>query len=153
LEKTDTTTVVSTDTVFKDHYIVDKEPEQKTEYIIKREIVYQKLNEDSTLAMPMEIHLKKKEYEGELQDSSVTLKYKATVTGRAYQDEQYPLLDSISFDIRHKQINTYTTTTIQKQTPYKQKKWSIQPSIGIGYAITQQKPDIFVGISLNYKIF
>jgi len=59
-EKTDTTTVVSTDTTYKEHYFVDKEPEQKTEYIIKREVVYQKLNEDSTVAVPREITIKKK---------------------------------------------------------------------------------------------
>ena len=64
LEKTDTTTVVTTDTIYKDHYIVDKEPEQKTEFIIKREVVYQKLNEDSTVAVPREITIKKKSTKG-----------------------------------------------------------------------------------------
>lgn len=79
--------------------------------------------------------------------------YKASVTGRAYDNEPYPTLDSISFNLRHKYYQTNTTTIIEKTTPQKQRKWSVQPSVGIGYGITQQKPDIYIGITLGYKIF
>lgn len=79
--------------------------------------------------------------------------YKASVTGRAYESEPYPTLDSISFKYSHKIINNNTTTIIEKTTPQKQKKWAIQPSVGIGYGLTTQKPDIYVGISIGYKIF
>lgn len=79
--------------------------------------------------------------------------YKASVTGRAFEQEPYPTLDSISFNLRHKYYQTNTFTTIEKTTPQKARKWSIQPSIGVGYGLTQQKPDIYVGISIGYKIF
>jgi len=79
--------------------------------------------------------------------------YKASVTGRAYEDEPYPTLDSISFNLRHKYYQTNTFTTIEKITPEKQRKWHITPSIGAGYGITTRKPDIYVGISIGYKIF
>lgn len=79
--------------------------------------------------------------------------YKASVTGRAYEDEPYPTLDSISFKYSHKIINTNTTTIIEKITPQKARKWAIQPSIGVGYGITTQKSDIYVRISIGYKIF
>ena len=79
--------------------------------------------------------------------------YKASVTGRAYESEPYPTLDSISFNLRHKYYQTNTFTTIEKQSREKARKWSIQPSIGVGYGITTRKPDIYVGISIGYKIF
>lgn len=92
-------------------------------------------------------------YENVLNDSTDTIKYKAYVTGRSYEQEDYPKLDSISFDISHKIINTNTTTVIEKIKAQKQRKWHLSPSIGIGYGLTQQKPDIYIGISLNYTIF
>lgn len=87
-----------------------------------------------------------------MQDSD-TIRYNAYVSGYDINDEGMPSLDSINVHTSHKNIHTieYVTKTIKM--PQKQNKWSIQPSVGIGYGLTTQKPDIYVGISIGYKIF
>lgn len=62
-----------------------------------------------------------------------------------------PVLKNL--DIRLKTMRVDNYTIIDKTTPQKQKKWLITPSIGAGYGLTTQKPDIYVGISIGYKIF
>lgn len=81
-----------------------------------------------------------------------TLRYEATVSGRSYEDEDYPKLDTIKFSLRGfytKEDKVITNTIISPQKP---SKWAISPSIGIGYGLTQKKFDAFVGISVSYKI-
>ena len=75
--------------------------------------------------------------------------YKASVTGRAYEDEPYPTLDSISFNLRHKYYQTNTFTTIEKITPQKQNLISITPSITGGYDVINKQWGIMVGVSVN----
>ena len=58
-----------------------------------------------------------------------------------------------NLDIRLKTMRVDNYTIIEKTTPQKQRKWAIQPSVGIGYGLTTRKPDIYVGISIGYKIF
>ena len=86
-------------------------------------------------------------------DSTDTVKYNAYISGRSYQDEDYPKLDSIKFYIKHKYYQTNTTTIIEKQKPQKQNKWGVTIGIGGGYGLIQKKPDIYVGVTLGYKIF
>lgn len=59
LEKVDTTTITTTDTLYLDKYIVDSVPKYVTEYTVKTDTVYQKEG-DSISAQPMFITLKKK---------------------------------------------------------------------------------------------
>lgn len=92
-------------------------------------------------------------YENTLNDSTDTIKYKAYVTGRSYPNEQYPTLDSISFDISHKIVNTIQTITIEKIKAQKQRKWVITPSVGYGYGILNKQPDVFVGVTLGYRLY
>ena len=43
-------------------------------------------------------------------------------------------------------------TTIIKQTPHKQNKLVITAGIGTGWGITSKQPDIFVGITVGYRL-
>lgn len=79
--------------------------------------------------------------------------YKASVTGRAYDDEPYPTLDSISFKYSHKIINNNTITTIEKITPYQQKLITTSPSITAGYDPINKQWGIMVGVSVNFNIW
>ena len=81
------------------------------------------------------------------------MRYNAYISGRSYQDEDYPKLDSIKFNIKHKYYQTNTTTIIEKQKPQKQNKWGVIIGVGGGYGLIQNKPDIYVGVTLGYKIF
>ena len=44
-------------------------------------------------------------------------------------------------------------TIIEKQKPKKQNKWGVTIGVGGGYGLIQKKPDIYVGVTLGYKIF
>lgn len=64
-----------------------------------------------------------------------------------------PQLDSINVHTSHKNIHTieYVTKTIK--TSEKQNKWGITIGVGTGYGIYNKQPDIYVGVTLGYKIF
>lgn len=75
------------------------------------------------------------------------------MTGRSYEDEDYPTLDSISFVLRGfytKEDKIITNTVTKRQ---KARKWHISPSIGYGYGLTTRKTDLFVGIGVSYNIW
>lgn len=81
-----------------------------------------------------------------------TLNYEATIEGRSYENEDYPRLDSIKFNLRGfytKEDKIITNTIIKRE---KQRKWHISPSIGVGYGLVNHKPDIYVGVSFGYTI-
>ena len=58
-----------------------------------------------------------------------------------------------NLDIRLKTMRVDNYTIIEKTTPQKQRKWVITPSAGIGYGLTTQKPDIYIGVTIGYNIF
>lgn len=82
-----------------------------------------------------------------------TLEYTAHVTGRSYEDEDLPTLDSISFVLRAskvKEVQTITNTITKQQKP---RKWHISAQGGYGYGLTTKKTDIYVGIGVSYDIW
>lgn len=64
-------------------------------------------------------------------------------------NQDYPKLDSITFKLKYKQINT--NTIIEK--PKKDKRWNVGVGVGTGYGLINKKPDVFVGVSISYKLF
>ena len=81
------------------------------------------------------------------------MEYSAEITGRSYEDEDLPRLDSINFILRHqkiKEVKVITNTIIKRE---KQRKWHVGVQTGYGYGITTQKPDIFVGIGVSYTLW
>lgn len=81
------------------------------------------------------------------------MEYSAEITGRSYEDEDLPRLDSINFILRHQKIKEVQviTNTITRQQ--KARKWHVGAQAGYGYGITAKKPDIFVGIGVSYTLW
>lgn len=58
-----------------------------------------------------------------------------------------------NLDIKLKTLRVDNYTTIEKQKPQKQNKWGVTIGIGVGHGLIQKKPDIYIGVTLGYKIF
>lgn len=145
-----TDTVVRTDTLYLDKLFIDSVPKVKYVTVVKRDTVYGKEG-DSLVAYPMVV--KKKLYQKTEVVGNDTLTYSAHVTGRSYEDEDYPTLDSISFVLRgfYTKEDKIITNTITKRQ--KARKWHVGAQAGYGYGVTTKKPDIFVGIGVSYTIW
>lgn len=59
INKTDTTTIVETDTIYRDKYVTDTVPKYINQLIVKTDTVFKQVG-DSIEAQPMVIALKKK---------------------------------------------------------------------------------------------
>lgn len=79
--------------------------------------------------------------------------YNAYISGRSYQDEDYPKLDSIKFNIKHKYYQTNTTTIIEKPIVYKQKLITTSPSITCGFDPINKQWGVMVGVSVNFNLW
>lgn len=79
---------------------------------------------------------------------SDTLTYDASISGWSIDNDSFPRLDSIRFDLRGKEI---TNTIVIEKTKYKKKHWNYGIVGGIGYGITNQKPDAFIGFGVMYN--
>ena len=148
--KSDTITEVKTDTLYFTKTIVEKAPKEKQTTIIVHDTLYRQKG-DSVEAQPILVTLKKKAYRGQKVQDRDTLSYEATVTGRAYDGEPYPSLDSISFALRGFKTNTSILTTIEKPTPHRANKIRLRPSVqlGVGYGFINKKPDVYAGAGLT----
>ena len=82
-----------------------------------------------------------------------TLTYNAHVTGRSYEDEDYPTLDSISFVLRGFYTKEDKIITIEKITQQKTRKWAIGLQVGYGYCFKSKQAEPFIGIGVSYRIF
>lgn len=147
-----TDTVVRSDTIYFEIQKTDSVPQVIYETITKRDTLYFH-DKDSDIMVPRMIFVKKKDYSDTLQMGQDTLSYTASVTGRSYEDEEYPKLDSISFVLRASKVKEVQTVTIEKITQQKARKWHIGAQAGYGYGIINKKPDIFVGIGVSYTIW
>ena len=147
-----TDTVVRSDTIYFEVQKTDSVPQVIYESITKRDTLYFH-DKDSDIMIPRMIFVKKKEYSDTLQIGQDTLLYTASLTGRSYEDEDYPKLDSIKLNLRGfytKEDKIITNTIIKRE---KQRKWHVGAQAGYGYGITAKKPDIFVGIGVSYRLF
>ncbi len=80
-------------------------------------------------------------------DDGASIEYVATVSGHD------PTLDTIRFNLRYPVITNTVTNTVT-QTEYvtkKQSRFSLGPSIGIGYGLTSKQFDAYAGISFTYR--
>ena len=72
---------------------------------------------------------------------------------KVYEDSTFRAVIS-GFKPSLKELTIYpTTTTIteKKLIRTQEKGFKLRPSIGIGYGLTNRKPDLFLGISLTYN--
>lgn len=82
-----------------------------------------------------------------------TLSYEATVEGRSYENEDYPKLDTIKFNLRGfytKEDKVITNTIIKRE---KQRKWHIGVQSGYGYGINSRQFEPYIGIGVSYRLF
>ena len=147
-----TDTVMKSDTIYFEIQKTDSVPQVIYESITKRDTLYFH-DKDSDIMIPRMIFVKKKEYSDTLQIGQDTLLYTASLTGRSYEDEEYPKLDSISFVLRGYNIKDKEIITNMITRQQKARKWHVGVQSGYGYGITTQKPDIFVGIGVSYTLW
>jgi len=80
------------------------------------------------------------------------VRYNAYLSGRSYEQEEYPTLDSIKLSLSHKYYQTNTTTVIEKVKPQKGLKVGLTPSITVGYDPFNKQWGAMVGVGLSiYK--
>ena len=80
-----------------------------------------------------------------------SLKYQAEITGYDLNNQDYPKLDSISFKLKYKQINT--NTVIEKIIPKKQSRWNVTAGVGTGYGVINKQADIYLGFTIGYRVW
>ena len=78
-----------------------------------------------------------------------TLTYNASITGWSVDNDSFPRLDSIRFNL--KGYNIKDKEIITKTIIKRQKGFKIAPAIGAGYGVVNRKPDIWVGVSISYN--
>lgn len=140
LEKIDT--IVKHDTVYKT--LIFNDTVAKFKEIIKQKTDTIYTNTGDTL----KINLITKEFENTLTNKNQdTIQYKAYVTGRSLENEDYPTLDSINIKTNNKII--YTETIIEKPIE-KKKKWNVTAGVGTGYGVINKQADIYLGLMFGY---
>lgn len=150
IERVDT--VIQRDTLYFEAKKTDSIPKIKYQTITQRDTIYLH-DKDSDIMIPRLIAIKKKGYTDTLQIGNDTLSYTASITGRGYEDEDYPKLDSISFVLRDVQVKEKEVITVEKIIKQKQRKWAIGVQGGYGYGFNSKQIEPFVGIGVSYRIF
>ena len=80
-----------------------------------------------------------------------TLSYEATVEGRSYENEDYPKLDSIKFNLRGFYTKEDKVITIEKTKRERGLKVGCGLQSGVGYGLINKKPDIYIGFGVQIK--
>ena len=140
LEQVDT--IVKHDTLYQTLIFNDTITKVKEKKVIKTDTVFTPKGDT------LKIDLKKKEYSNTLIQEQDTLQYHAFVTGRSFEDEDYPSLDSININYNKQVINT--TTIIEKPIEHKKKlKFILTPTITSGYDPINKQWGAMVGIGIG----
>lgn len=148
IEKSDT--VFEHDTLYFEAKKTDSIPKIKYETIRKRDTIYLH-SKDSDVMIPRVITLKKKDYEDTLQMGQDTLVYRASVTGRSYEDEDLPKLDSISLILKGYNLKDKEVITIEKIVRQKRRKWAIGAQVGYGYGFKSKMFEPYAGFGISYN--
>lgn len=140
LELVDTTKIH--DTIYQTITLTDSVPKYIKKTITKTDTIY------SITGDTLNVNLITKDYSNTFINDNDTITYNATITGRNYEGEQYPILDSISFKYNKQIINT--TTIIEKPIQYN-KKWKliVTPTISTGYDPINKQFGTLIGIGVG----
>ena len=134
---------IKTDTVVTEKHDTILLTNTKPYTVIKYKTVVDTLKTTDSVKVPVEVPLSLQKYEGDtLSTDGTKVHYKASISG--YRQS----LDTLWFDVE-RQDRTITKEVIK----WKNRRWSISPSIGVGYGVTTKKPDIFVGIGVSYDLW
>lgn len=134
----------TTDTVYQTIQINDTIVKPITVERIHTDTVYILQTDGTLIEKPLKVE--SKIYKDSIINQNDTLSYTLKVTGRSYDDEQYPTLDFIKVNARYAK---HFETVIKYQKP---KKLVISPQVGVGYGLIHNKPDIYIGIGLTYNL-
>lgn len=142
LEQIDT--ITKTDTLYKTIIFTDSIPKYIKKTVIKTDTVFSQKGDT------LKVELKKKEVSNTLIQNQDTLQYNLWMTGRSYEEEDYPSVDSINFKVNHQIINT--TTIIEKPIEHKKSRWNVTVGVGTGYGVINKQADIYLGVTFGYKL-
>lgn len=131
VEKTHTDTIFKTKTITK----------QKTDTLYRE-------NGDS-----MVVNLTQKSVGNTVEMDGDTITYNAYLTGRSYEGEDYPKMDSISFVLRAQKVKEVETITIEKIIKQRARKWHLGAYAGYGWTPTTGKLEPSIGVGINYNIW
>lgn len=148
INKQDTIINTKTDTLYKTIYLTDTLLQERQTTIIKIDTLY--TNEGNTVTPK----LKKKMYQDTLTNtnSQDTVKYQLSIEGYSMNDnDSLPKLNNISFELNKQTVIKEKEVIIEKYK--KDKKWNISIGVGAGYGVLNKNPDVFIGLSIGYKIF
>lgn len=82
-----------------------------------------------------------------------TLDYNATISGWSVDNDSFPRLDSIRFDLRGYNVKDKEVITIEKITQQKRKKLHFGVQAGYGYGLNNKQFEPFIGIGLTYNLW
>ena len=136
-------TQIRVDTVITEKHdtILLKDVKPYSEIHFKK--VIDTLRTTDSVFVPIEVPLSLKKYEGDtLSTDDTKVHYRASISG--YRQS----LDTLWFDVQHQD-----KIITKEVTKWKNKRWSISPSIGVGYGVITKKHDIFIGIGVSYRLF
>lgn len=80
-----------------------------------------------------------------------TLTYDASISGWSVDNDSFPRLDSIRFDLRGFYTKDREVITIEKITPQKRNKWHIGVQAGYGYGFKSKQLEPYVGLGISYN--
>lgn len=128
--KYQTKTEIKTDTVYKE--II--KPKYLTETIIRTD----------TIKADTAVNFVQREYYTTINTDTITGQIKAVVSG------VNPTLDTLQYNL-HIPIRTVTNEITIEKTKYKQKHLNWGVTAGFGYGITTKRPDLFIGLGVQYS--
>lgn len=116
-----------------------------TVYVYKERLIPRKVEviRRDTITKDTVLEYNKQTYNDTLICASDTAIVQICTTG--YQHS----VDYLNLELRKSNYIKETTKTI---TISKSHRWSIGPSVGIGFGLTSGRPDLFVGVGIQYNI-
>lgn len=132
------------DTVYQTIQITDTLVRPITVERLKTDTVFIMQTDGTLIEKPLKVE--SKIFKDSIINQNDTLSYELKVTGRSYDEEQYPTLDFIKVNANYAK---HYETIIKYEKP---KKWIISPQVGVGYGFIHNKPDIFIGLGVSYNL-
>ena len=144
------TTIVTTDTIYETKTLTDTVPQYITKWKTKTDTLF-KFKENDTV--PHIVELKGKTYSNTITDSNDTIEYKAHISGYDMDNQEYPRLDSIGFNLKRFNIHTNITSTQVVKAQQKRQFITTSPSVTFGYDPFNKQWGAMVGLSVNFNVW
>ena len=146
----DYTTIVTTDTIYETKTYRDTVPQYITKWKWKTKTDTLFKENDS---IPHLVELKGKTYSKTITDDNDTITYHAHISGYDVDNQEYPRLDSIEFNLRRFITQTNTTLTQVVNVPKKRQFITTSPSVMLGYDPINKQWGAMVGLSVNFNVW